>query len=125
MSKLYYCSGIKRRNQTDKKKPIKHEDVNCFDDQSSSTPCAPMSQVVFSACELGVFDALLSAQRPLSAEEIGSATGASLDGTERLLAACTGLQLLNTQQQEDGQGRRRQQPGVLHVSDYFTLRSLL
>ncbi|XP_075896318.1 acetylserotonin O-methyltransferase [Nelusetta ayraudi] len=61
-----------------------------------------ISKVVFSACELGVFDALLSAQRPLSAEEIGRATGASLDGTERLLAACTGLHLLTTQQQ-DGQ----------------------
>lgn len=59
-----------------------------------------ISKVVFAACELGVFEALLNAQRPLSAKEIGLATGASLDGTERLLAACTGLQLLNTQQQE-------------------------
>lgn len=85
-----------------------------FGPQSSLT--SPVTQVVFSACELGVFDALLSAQRPLSAEEIGRTTGASVDGTERLLAACTGLQLLNTHQQ-DGQGQQpqqqQQQPAVL------------
>lgn len=63
-----------------------------------------VSQVVFSSCELGVFDALLGAERPLSAEEISRAIGASLDGTERLLAACTGLQLLNAHQQ-DRQGQ--------------------
>ncbi|CAK6970307.1 acetylserotonin O-methyltransferase [Scomber scombrus] len=57
-----------------------------------------ISKTVFTSCELGVFDVLLSAGRPLSAEEICQAIGASLDGTERLLAACTGLQLLNTHQ---------------------------
>lgn len=51
-----------------------------------------------------MFDVLLSAGRPLSAEEICQAIRASLDGTERLLAACSGLQLLNTHQ-EDGQGQ--------------------
>ncbi|KAI4806091.1 hypothetical protein KUCAC02_010675 [Chaenocephalus aceratus] len=55
-----------------------------------------ISKTVFSSCELGVFDVLLAAERPLSAEEISQAIGASLDGTERLLAACAGLQLLNT-----------------------------
>uniref|UniRef100_A0A673B821 Acetylserotonin O-methyltransferase n=1 Tax=Sphaeramia orbicularis TaxID=375764 RepID=A0A673B821_9TELE len=40
----------------------------------------------------------MSAERPLSAEEISEAVEASLDGTQRLLAACTGLQLLNTHQ---------------------------
>lgn len=62
-------------------------------------------QVVFSSCELGVFDVLLGAGRPLSAEEISQAVGASLDGTERLLAACTGLQLLKVHQ-DDRQGRQ-------------------
>ncbi|KAF7663263.1 hypothetical protein LDENG_00214570, partial [Lucifuga dentata] len=57
---------------------------------------------LFASCELGVFDVLLGAEHPLSAEEICQAVGASLDGTQRLLAACTGLQLLNTQQ-ENGQ----------------------
>lgn len=122
-SKLYYRSGIKKKKSNKHKNPIKHQERMCID---LITRLAPLRvQVVFSACELGVFDALLSAQRPLSAEEIGRATGASLDGTERLLAACTGLRLLNTQQQ-DGRGQQ-QQPGVLHVSvsDYVTPRSLL
>nr|XP_040056690.1 acetylserotonin O-methyltransferase isoform X2 [Gasterosteus aculeatus aculeatus] len=61
-----------------------------------------VSKTVFSACELGVFDVLLAADHPLSAEEVSRAVGASLDGTERLLAACAGLQLLNTHRQ-DGQ----------------------
>ncbi|TNN52813.1 Acetylserotonin O-methyltransferase [Liparis tanakae] len=60
-----------------------------------------ISKTVFSACELGVFDVLLASERPLSAEEVSQAVGASLDGTQRLLAACTGLQLLNTHQ-DDG-----------------------
>ncbi|XP_068429027.1 acetylserotonin O-methyltransferase [Clinocottus analis] len=61
-----------------------------------------ISKTVFSSCELGVFDVLLASERPLSAEEISQAVGASLDGTQRLLAACTGLELLNTHQ-ENGQ----------------------
>lgn len=63
-----------------------------------------LTQTVFTACELGVFDVLLGAQHPLSAEEVSQAVGASLDGTQRLLAACTGLQLLNTHQ-DNGQGK--------------------
>ncbi|CAG09236.1 unnamed protein product, partial [Tetraodon nigroviridis] len=59
-----------------------------------------ISKVVFSSCELGVFDLLLGAERPLSAEEISQAVGTSVDGTERLLAACAGLQLLNIHQDE-------------------------
>ncbi|KAM8856392.1 acetylserotonin O-methyltransferase [Spinachia spinachia] len=58
-----------------------------------------ISKTVFSACELGVFDVLLAAEHPRSAEEVSQAVGASLDGTQRLLAACTGLQLLNTHQE--------------------------
>lgn len=68
-----------------------------------------LTQVVFSSCELGVFDALLDAERPLSAEEISQAIGASLDGTERLLAACTGLQLLNAHR-DDRQGQQHHPP---------------
>ncbi|KAK9537461.1 hypothetical protein VZT92_005076 [Zoarces viviparus] len=58
-----------------------------------------ISKTLFSACELGVFDVLQASEPPLSAEEISQAVGASLDGTQRLLAACTGLQLLNTHQE--------------------------
>ncbi|XP_068185542.1 acetylserotonin O-methyltransferase isoform X2 [Antennarius striatus] len=57
-----------------------------------------ISKAVFSSCELGVFDVLLGADRPLSAEELSEAVGASLDGTQRLLAVCTSLKLLHTQQ---------------------------
>uniref|UniRef100_A0A3P9IVC6 Acetylserotonin O-methyltransferase n=1 Tax=Oryzias latipes TaxID=8090 RepID=A0A3P9IVC6_ORYLA len=53
-----------------------------------------ISKTVFTSCELGVFDVLLKAEQPLSAEEISQAVEASLDGTQRLLAACAGLQLL-------------------------------
>lgn len=51
-----------------------------------------------------MFDVLSGAEHPLSAEEISEAVGASLDGTQRLLAACTGLQLLKTHQ-DDGRGQ--------------------
>ncbi|KAM9802742.1 acetylserotonin O-methyltransferase [Syngnathus typhle] len=60
-----------------------------------------VSKTLFTACELGVFDVLSCAGRPLSADEISQAVGASLDGTQRLLAACCGLQLLETHQQND------------------------
>ncbi|XP_015259621.1 PREDICTED: acetylserotonin O-methyltransferase isoform X1 [Cyprinodon variegatus] len=59
-----------------------------------------ISKTVFTSCELGVFDVLLAAERPLSAEEISQVVGASLDGMQRLLAACTGLQLLKTHQDQ-------------------------
>lgn len=74
-----------------------------------------VSQVVFSSCELGVFDVLLGAERPLSAEEISEAVGASLDGTQRLLAACSGLQLLHTHQ-DDGRGRRSDFPLYITIT---------
>ena len=51
-----------------------------------------------------MFDLLLGSQSPLSAEEVSQAIGASLDGTQRLLDACTGLELLTAQQQEQGRG---------------------
>lgn len=90
-------SGIEKRHRID---PIIYLALQCCLHSLSLS----VSQVVFSSCELGVFDALLGAERPLSAEEISRAIGASLDGTERLLAACAGLQLLNAHQQ-DTQGQ--------------------
>ena len=50
-----------------------------------------------------MFDLLQTSGRPLSAGEVAQAVGASLDGTERLLSACTGLELLAAHTQ-DGQG---------------------
>ncbi|XP_046869755.1 acetylserotonin O-methyltransferase [Hypomesus transpacificus] len=61
-----------------------------------------VSKTMFAACELGVFDLLQTSGRPLSAGEVAQAVGASLDGTERLLSACTGLELLAAHTQ-DGQ----------------------
>ena len=67
--------------------------------------CSLLVQTLFTACELGVFDLLLGSQCPLSAVEISQTLGASLDGMQRLLAACAGLELLNTHCQDDGQGQ--------------------
>lgn len=74
-------------------------------------------QVVFSSCELGVFDLLLGAGRPLSAEEVSQALGTSVDGAERLLAACAGLQLLNVHQ-DNGECR---QPHTARIYIQFKL----
>ncbi|KAG7268830.1 hypothetical protein CRUP_032580, partial [Coryphaenoides rupestris] len=74
---------------------------------------------LFTACELGVFDLLLGSERPLSAEEISRAIGASLDGTQRLLDACTGLELLSAQQQGDGRVYRN----TADTSRYLTQSS--
>ncbi|XP_069801410.1 acetylserotonin O-methyltransferase-like isoform X2 [Dendropsophus ebraccatus] len=49
---------------------------------------------MFTACELGVFDLLHEVQEPMSAAAIASRLSTSVDGTERLLDACVGLELL-------------------------------
>ncbi|XP_048193531.1 acetylserotonin O-methyltransferase [Perognathus longimembris pacificus] len=54
-----------------------------------------VSQVLFAACELGVFDALAAAPGPLSAEALAARLGCSASGTGRLLAACAALGLLD------------------------------
>ncbi|CAL8266870.1 unnamed protein product [Lota lota] len=78
-----------------------------------------VSKTLFTACELGVFDLLLGSQSPLSAEEISQAIGASLDGTQRLLDACTGLELLTAQQQ----GHGRVYSNTADASHYLTQSS--
>ena len=79
--------------------------------QVIDAPCSNRTfcvcQTMFAACELGVFDLLQTSGRPLSAGEVAQAVGASLDGTERLLSACTGLELLTAHTQDDGQGHSR------------------
>ncbi|KAL2081698.1 hypothetical protein ACEWY4_023551 [Coilia grayii] len=57
-----------------------------------------ISKTLFAACELGVFDHLETAERPLSAAEVAQGLGSSEDGTRRLLSACAGLELLTVQQ---------------------------
>ncbi|NXO04709.1 ASMT methyltransferase, partial [Rhinopomastus cyanomelas] len=53
-----------------------------------------VSKVMFTACELGVFDLLLESEEPLSSDAIAARLGASTTGMERLLDACAGLELL-------------------------------
>ncbi|XP_062389446.1 acetylserotonin O-methyltransferase [Sardina pilchardus] len=60
-----------------------------------------ISKTLFAACELGVFDHLEASERPLSATEVAQALGTSEDGTQRLLSACAGLELLIVQQSND------------------------
>ncbi|XP_052351765.1 acetylserotonin O-methyltransferase-like, partial [Oncorhynchus keta] len=57
-----------------------------------------VSKVIFSACELGVFDLLLLSQKPLSAELVAQELGASMDGIERLLDVLVGVDILEVEQ---------------------------
>ncbi|XP_018599194.2 acetylserotonin O-methyltransferase [Scleropages formosus] len=56
-----------------------------------------VSKTLFAACELGVFDFLLASERPMSAAQVAAGLGTDVDGMERLLSACAGLELLGTQ----------------------------
>ncbi|XP_044289884.1 acetylserotonin O-methyltransferase-like isoform X2 [Varanus komodoensis] len=60
-----------------------------------------MSKVIFTACELGVFDLLMTSQSPLTAAAIAERLGTSQAGTERLLDACVGLKLLRVERKEN------------------------
>ncbi|XP_029983574.1 acetylserotonin O-methyltransferase 2 [Sphaeramia orbicularis] len=56
-----------------------------------------VSKVIFSACELGVFDLLLKSQEALSARHVASELGTSVDGMERLLDALVGIEILEVE----------------------------
>ncbi|XP_062863368.1 acetylserotonin O-methyltransferase 2 [Trichomycterus rosablanca] len=56
-----------------------------------------VSKVIFSACELGVFDLLLRSQKPLSAAEVAQELAASRDGVERLLDVLVGIEILEVE----------------------------
>ncbi|XP_006876317.1 PREDICTED: acetylserotonin O-methyltransferase isoform X2 [Chrysochloris asiatica] len=53
-----------------------------------------VSQVLFAACELGVFDILAEAPEPLGSAVVATRLGTSHRGTELLLDACVSLELL-------------------------------
>ncbi|TKS87192.1 Acetylserotonin O-methyltransferase [Collichthys lucidus] len=57
----------------------------------------PSLQVIFSACELGVFDLLLKSQEPLSARHVAQELSTSVDGMERLLDALVGIEILEVE----------------------------
>ncbi|CAM4599656.1 unnamed protein product [Leuciscus chuanchicus] len=59
-----------------------------------------VSKTLFSACELGVFELLN--ESAMSASQLSECLSTSEDGTERLLSACVGLELLNAHTHPDG-----------------------
>lgn len=61
--------------------------------------------MIFSACELGVFDLLLQSQNPLQAGEVAHQLGTSEDGMERLLDVLVGIEILEVEH-KDGTGTR-------------------
>nr|XP_055194828.1 acetylserotonin O-methyltransferase isoform X1 [Nyctereutes procyonoides] len=56
-----------------------------------------VSQVLFAACELGVFDLLAEAPEPLGAAAVAARLGTSSHGTELLLDTCVSLKLLQVE----------------------------
>ncbi|XP_034153313.1 acetylserotonin O-methyltransferase 2 [Esox lucius] len=56
-----------------------------------------VSKVIFSACELGVFDHLLKSQKPLPAAHVAQELGTSVDGMERLLDVLVGVNILEVE----------------------------
>ncbi|XP_026195470.1 acetylserotonin O-methyltransferase 2 [Anabas testudineus] len=56
-----------------------------------------VSKVIFSACELGVFDLLLKSQEPLTAQHVARELSTSVDGMERLLDALVGIEILEVE----------------------------
>ncbi|KAI9545819.1 hypothetical protein NQZ68_033301 [Dissostichus eleginoides] len=56
-----------------------------------------VSKVIFSACELGVFDLLLKAQEPISAQHVAQELSCSEDGMERLMDALVGIEILEVE----------------------------
>uniref|UniRef100_A0A3Q3XLU0 Acetylserotonin O-methyltransferase n=1 Tax=Mola mola TaxID=94237 RepID=A0A3Q3XLU0_MOLML len=56
-----------------------------------------VSKVIFSACELGVFDLLLQSQEPLSTRRVAQELNTSVDGMERLLDALVGIEILEVE----------------------------
>ncbi|XP_061699425.1 acetylserotonin O-methyltransferase 2 isoform X2 [Syngnathoides biaculeatus] len=61
-----------------------------------------VSKVIFSACELGIFDLLTAPPCALTAQQVAVSCNASVGGTERLLDALVGMELLHVETQEDG-----------------------
>ncbi|XP_026563271.1 acetylserotonin O-methyltransferase [Pseudonaja textilis] len=61
-----------------------------------------VSKVMFTACELGVFDLLQESEEKLSSKAIAEHLGSSLHGMEILLDACVGLKLLEVEVNKEG-----------------------
>ncbi|XP_072788051.1 acetylserotonin O-methyltransferase isoform X4 [Taeniopygia guttata] len=61
-----------------------------------------ISKVMFTACELGVFDLLQESGKPLPSDAIAAGLSASTMGMKRLLDACVGLKLLAVEMTQEG-----------------------
>ena len=60
-----------------------------------------LSKALFAACEFGIFDKLLSASSPQSADEITKALSSDLDATTRLMDTLVAMELLEKFKQGD------------------------
>nr|XP_008119477.2 PREDICTED: acetylserotonin O-methyltransferase [Anolis carolinensis] len=60
-----------------------------------------ISKIMFSACELGVFDLLLESKELLSSAVIAERLGTSHPEMQRLLEACVGLKLLRMERKDN------------------------
>ncbi|MGH0144109.1 UNVERIFIED_CONTAM: hypothetical protein FKN15_063016 [Acipenser sinensis] len=75
-----------------------------------------VSKTLFAACELGVFDFLLVSEQSMSSADIAKGLKTSVDGMERLLMACVGLQLLHADiQNGDEKGRTNMKKRLVSV----------
>ncbi|XP_042314953.1 acetylserotonin O-methyltransferase-like isoform X2 [Sceloporus undulatus] len=60
-----------------------------------------ISKIMFTACELGIFDLLLESRDTLSSAAIAARLGTSHMGMKRLLEACVGLKLLKMERKSN------------------------
>ncbi|XP_042311970.1 acetylserotonin O-methyltransferase-like [Sceloporus undulatus] len=60
-----------------------------------------ISKIMFTACELGVFDLFLESEDTLTSAAIAERLGTSNVGMERLLEACVGLKLLRLEKKDN------------------------
>ncbi|XP_062982319.1 acetylserotonin O-methyltransferase-like [Elgaria multicarinata webbii] len=77
------------------------EDLENFNLLSQYRHGCLISKIVFTACELGVFDLLLKSEGLLTSATIAERLGTSPNGMERLLEACVGLKLLRMERKDD------------------------
>ncbi|NXA46784.1 ASMT methyltransferase, partial [Nothocercus julius] len=75
-----------------------------------------VSKVLFTACELGVFDLLLESGEPLSSDAIAAHLGTSPIGMERLLDVCVGLKLLAVEVTREGAYYRNTEISNLYLT---------
>lgn len=82
-------------------------------------------EVLFAACELGVFDLLAKAPVPLGSAEVAARLGTSCRATQLLLDACVSLKLLQVETRGgEGKLRGRFEGGIFSTHILSTLFSV-